>query len=223
MTIPTFGLTITRVDEETRSPIFADMSVLGIIGTAPNATAAFPINTPVLIFSNDTAALTALGEAGTLADAIALVNAQLGELQGAAKIVVVRVTQGVDAAATIANIVGDGISTGIKSFLRAPAETGYTPRLIAAPGFTSQTLTGVLMGLVSAAGTGYTTAPTVTLSPIPARAIRQRQPSGLRAAAARVRRQLSPSAFWQTRCAQRFRLFCPSCLHTLSSTGRQPR
>ena len=41
-------------------------------------------------------------------------------------------------AATIANIVGDGATTGVAVFLQAGPTLGYTPRLLAAPGFTSQ-------------------------------------------------------------------------------------
>lgn len=98
----------------------------------------YPVNTPVLIYSDDTAALTALGTGGTLQDAVKLINAQLGEFQVAARIVIVRVAAGVDANATITNIVGDGISTGLSAFLAAPQALAVTPRLILAPGFTSQ-------------------------------------------------------------------------------------
>ncbi len=133
----TFGLSISRVDNEPRPAIWGDMSVIGLIGVAPDADAvAFPIDTPVLIRSADPVALTNLGEAGTLRDALTLINAQLGDLQSSALVVVVRVTAGADAAATMVNIVGDGISTGVSAFLEAPELLGYAPRLLAAPGFT---------------------------------------------------------------------------------------
>jgi phage tail sheath protein FI len=165
MADPVFGLSITRVDNEPRSPVWSDLSVLGIIGTAPAADALlFPLNTPVMLFSDDAAMLTALGETGTLSDAIRLVNAQLGEFQASARVIVVRVAEGVDANATIANIVGNGTTTGLAAFLDAGELLGYTPRLLAAPGFTSQTLTGVGPITVTTPGTGYTSAPTVTLT-----------------------------------------------------------
>ena len=139
MTEPTFGLSIQRIDNEPRPPVASDMSVVGIIGTAADADAAtFPLNTPVFLYSDDTTKLTALGAAGTLRDAITLVGAQLGSFQVAAKVVVVRVEDGADAAGTIANIVGDGVSTGLSAFLNAGAELGVIPRLLCAPGFTSQ-------------------------------------------------------------------------------------
>lgn len=139
MSDPTFGISITRIDSEPRPPVWSDMSVVGIIGTAPDAdTSVFPVDTPVFLYSDDATKLTALGATGTLRDAIMLLNAQLGAFQVAAKVVVIRVVEGVDADATIANIVGDGAATGLSAFLSAGPELGVIPRLLCAPGFTSQ-------------------------------------------------------------------------------------
>jgi len=139
MSDPTFGITISRIDNEPRPPVWSDMSVVGIIGTAPDADATvFPADTPVFLYSDDATKLTALGATGTLRDAIVLLNAQLGGFQVAAKVVVVRVAEGSDIDATIANVVGDGVSTGLKAFLNAGSELGVIPRLLCAPGFTSQ-------------------------------------------------------------------------------------
>jgi hypothetical protein len=139
MSDPTFGISITRIDSEPRPPVWSDMSVVGVIGTAPDADATtFPVDTPVFMYSDDAANLTALGAAGTLKDALLLINSQLGEFQVAAKVVLIRVTEGADADATIANIVGDGATTGLSAFLRAGPEIGVIPRLLCAPGFTSQ-------------------------------------------------------------------------------------
>ncbi len=144
MSEPTFGITISRIDNEPRPPVWSDMSVVGIIGTAADAdAAAFPVDTPVFLYSDDAAKLTALGASGTLRDAIMLMNAQLGEFQVAAKVVVVRVAEGADVDATIANVIGDGLSTGLQAFVRAGAELGVIPRLLCAPGFTSQHATGL--------------------------------------------------------------------------------
>ena len=139
MSDPTFGISIARVDNEPRPAVYSDMSVVGIIGTAPDADeATFPADTPVFMYSDDAAKLTALGASGTLKDAITLINAQLGDFEVAAKVVVVRVEAGADADATIANIVGDGVSTGVNAFVSAGPSLGVIPRLICAPGFTSQ-------------------------------------------------------------------------------------
>lgn len=165
MADPTFGIGIQTIDSEVRPPSYGDMSVVGLIGTAPNADAnIFPFNTPVFMYSDDADKLTALGVSGTLSDAIRLLHAQLGEFQVAAKVVVVRISQDVDDQVTIGRIAGNGVTTGAFAFNRAGAELGVIPRLLAAPGYTHQTLTGVTAINVTAAGSGYTSAPTVALS-----------------------------------------------------------
>ena len=139
MSDPTFGISITRIDNEPRPAVYSDMSVVGLIGTAPEADAAvYPLDMPVFIYSDDAAKRTALGTEGTIADALTLINAQLGEFQVAAKVVVVRVEEGATVNETIANIVGDGIATGLEAFVQAGPLLGIIPRLICAPGFTSQ-------------------------------------------------------------------------------------
>ena len=139
MSDPTFGISITRIDNEPRPAVWSDMSVVGLIGTAPAADAdLFPPDTPVFMYSDDASKRTALGAQGTIPDALALINAQLGEFQVAAKVVVVRVEEGDTVSETIANIVGDGISTGLEAFVQAGPLLGVIPRLICAPGFTSQ-------------------------------------------------------------------------------------
>lgn len=139
MTQPTFGMTVNRVAESTMIPVYSTLSVIGLIGTSEDADATnFPVNEPVMIVSSDSAALELLGTAGTLRPAINLINAQLGEFGSSAVVVIVRVPEGADDDETIGSIVGNGTSTGISAFLRAASKLGVTPRLIAAPGYTSQ-------------------------------------------------------------------------------------
>ena len=139
MSDPTFGISITRIDNEPRPAVWSDMSVVGLIGTAPAANAAaFPADTPVFMYSDDAVKRTALGASGTIPEALTLINAQLGEFQVAAKVVIVRVAEGDTIPDTIANIVGDGIATGLEAFVHAGPTLGVIPRLICAPGFTSQ-------------------------------------------------------------------------------------
>ncbi|SMO65384.1 hypothetical protein SAMN06265173_108108 [Thalassovita litoralis] len=139
MSDPTFGISITRIDTEPRPPVWSDMSIVGIVGTAPDADAGvFPVDRPVFMYSDDVTKLTALGATGTLQDAVTLINTQLGEFQVAAKVVVVRVEEGADVDATLANVVGDGVSTGLSALVNAGPELGVIPRLLCAPGFTSQ-------------------------------------------------------------------------------------
>lgn len=114
------------------------LGALAAVNLAGGINEPYPINEPAMLFSSDSAALERLGAAGSLRPAIDLINAQLGEFNSSAVVVVVRVAQGGDDTATIASIVGNGTSTGISAFLRAAAKLGVTPRLIAAPGFTHQ-------------------------------------------------------------------------------------
>lgn len=140
MTSPIFGININRVDSEPRPAIGSDMSIVGIVGTAPAASAdVFPLNTPVFMFSDDTVKLTALGTTGTLRDAVDGVNAQLGDFQASANIVIVRVAEGASTGDTLLNLAGDSAArTGIHALLRSGPVTGFIPRLICVPGFTSQ-------------------------------------------------------------------------------------
>ena len=67
MSDPTFGISITRIDNEPRPAVWSDMSVVGLIGTAPAADAtAFPADTPVFMYSDDVAKRHALGTTGTI-------------------------------------------------------------------------------------------------------------------------------------------------------------
>lgn len=166
MSDPVFGLSITRVDNEPRPAVVADMAVIGLVGTAPAANASiFPLNDPVLIFSDDPAALLALGDEGTIPAQIELINAQLGEFQVAAKIVIVRVTEGADDEETITNLIGNaGLKTGIHALRLAGPKLGVVPRLIGVPGYTHQRDTGVEAVAVGNQGSGYTSAPTVAFT-----------------------------------------------------------
>ncbi len=166
MSEPTFGISITRIDNEPRPAVWSDMSVVGLIGTAPAANAAiFPLNTPVFMFSDDATMFAALGDTGTLKDAVEGLNDQLGEFQVAAKIIIVRVTEGVDDDTTIANIVGNSASkTGVHAFVEAGPALGMIPRLIAAPGYTKQHKTGVTALNIANAGSGYTNGTALALT-----------------------------------------------------------
>lgn len=167
MSDPTFGISITRVDDEPRPAVAADLSVIGLVVTAPDANPAkYPLNTPVLIFSDDTAAVVALGASGTAAAQIELINAQLGEFQVAAKIVIVRVEQGANDDETITNLIGNsGLKTGIWALTMAGPLLGIVPRLIGVPSHTHQRKKGVVsVAIGGAGGTGYTVNQAITAS-----------------------------------------------------------
>lgn len=144
MSDPIFGISITRVDNEPRPAVVTDMSVVGLVFTAPEADAAvFPYNTPVQFYSDDTAKVASMGKGGTGAAAVELINQQLGEFQVAANVIGVRVEEGADVDETVANLRGEiNARTGMYALLNAGAELGITPRLICVPGYTSQVAEG---------------------------------------------------------------------------------
>lgn len=162
---PIFGVNIREITEAGRPIIGADLSTIGIVGPAGDADATkYPINTPVRVYSNDTVMTSALGTKGYLADAIRGVNDQLGEMQFAARIVIVRTAEGVDVdpaiklQKTINNVVGSSTSkTGIHAFLKSTTLLGVTPRLIIAPGYTGQMANsvGTLVKASGQEGEGY--------------------------------------------------------------------
>ena len=124
-------------------------AIIGLVGTAPDATDAdLPLDTPML-FTGTTGALAAAGTAGTLRPALDGIADQASPM-----IVVVRVAEGADEAATTANVIGSvtpqGDKTGIKALLSAnqAATAGVTPRILGAPGLDNQ---DVINELVSAA------------------------------------------------------------------------
>lgn len=97
---------------------------------------AFPLNTPVLVTGNDVTRIGRLGDAGTLKQAMDDINDQAG-----AVVIVVRVDEGVDDDATLANVAGSagsGSYTGAWAFVGAESITGFCPRILCAPGWTSQ-------------------------------------------------------------------------------------
>jgi hypothetical protein len=174
MADPIFGVVVRTVDTEPRPVVTADLSTIGLVGPAPLADAAvFPLNTPVKVYSNDVDMVADLGEGGYLADALRGINDQLGQLQVAATVVVVRTAEGTNAdpalklQETIANVMGSSVTkTGVWAFTKAAELLGVTPRLILAPGYTGQMANGVDDVNVTNAGTGYDPEdpPTVTFS-----------------------------------------------------------
>lgn len=132
------GVEVVEIDTGPRPIRTVRSSIIGLIGTAPDAdTSLFPEDTPVLIAGNRAEAAT-LGSAGTLPAAIDAIFDQAG-----AMVVVIRVTEGADEAETMSNIVG-GIDTdtgqyqGVHAFLGAESVVHVSPRLLIAPGFTHQ-------------------------------------------------------------------------------------
>lgn len=160
---PVFGIVIRRVDEEARPVLAADLSTIGLIGPADAAQAnMYPINEPVHVDSDRTEYTSLIGTEGYLSDAIEGINNQLGETQFAARCVIVRTERGVDAdpvlalQKTINNICGSSLhGTGLWAFLKSPHKLGFTPRIIMAPGHTSQMANGIGNVVQTVTGAGY--------------------------------------------------------------------
>jgi hypothetical protein len=131
------GIETIEISDGIRPITAARSGVIGLIGTAPDADAdIFPLNTPVLLAGTPrlAASLDTTGDGeGTLKDAVDAIYDQAG-----ASVVVVRVDEGVDADATRAAVIGDAtLNTGVHAFLGAETAVKVTPRILIAPGFTS--------------------------------------------------------------------------------------
>jgi uncharacterized protein len=147
------GVEVLEIDAGPRPIQTVRSSVIGIIGTAPDADASvFPLNTPVMIAGSrrEAAKLDVIGSGlGTLPSALDSIFDQAG-----AVVVVVRVEEGVNDVETIAHIVGGvnamtGEYEGVQAFLGAESKLGVTPRILIAPGFTHQREEGMANAVVS--------------------------------------------------------------------------
>lgn len=162
------GVEVLQIDTGARPIQTVRSSVIGLIGTAPDADATkFPLNTPVLIASRSE--MAGLGTTGTLQSALDLIYDQAG-----AVVVVIRVEEAGSENHTITHVVGGINSTtgayeGVHAFLASENAVGFAPRVLIAPGFTHQrTANGILTIPVTTQGSGYTTAPAVTIAAPPA-------------------------------------------------------
>ena len=139
------GIETIEITEGTRPIQTVKSSVIGVVGTAPDADVAkFPLNTPVLICGNPREAAL-LGDTGTLKNAVDAIFDQIGGL-----VVVIRVEKGADDAATLTNVVGDATAgTGVHALLAAESVVKVAPRIVCAPGFTSVTTSEKVSTVVS--------------------------------------------------------------------------
>jgi len=132
------GVEVVEIDTGTRPIRTVRSSVIGIVGTAPNADAdKFPLNKPVLIAGKRSDA-AGLGDAGTLMPAIDDIFDQAGAIA-----VIVRVEEGADDAATLSNVIGGtdaitGLPEGLQVLLTAESELGVAPRILVVPEFSQE-------------------------------------------------------------------------------------
>lgn len=158
------GVEVLQIDTGARPIQTVRSSVIGLIGTAPDADFnKWPANTPVMVTRRGE--MTGLGQTGTLFKALDLIYDQAG-----AVVVVIRVDEGNTEGDTINNIVGGvneltGEYEGVHALLAAENAVGFAPRILIAPEFTHQrSNNGILSIAVQNQGSGYTTAPAVTVT-----------------------------------------------------------
>lgn len=134
-----------------------DTSTIGLIYTAPDADAVkFPVNKPVL-FLADRYQAAELGSAGTGKDSIDAIYDHIG-----VPIIGIRVEEKETIEEQLASIVGDyATRTGVHAFYKAKNSVFKVPKILIAPGFTSQRVTnGITQITLASGGTGYTAANT---------------------------------------------------------------
>lgn len=158
------GVEVLQIDTGARPIQTVRSSVIGLIGTAPDADFnKWPANTPVMVTRRGE--MTGLGQTGTLYKALDLIYDQAG-----AVVVVVRVEEGNTEGDTINNVVGGineltGEYEGVHAFLAAENAVGFAPRILIAPEFTHQRSSNSILSIaVSNQGAGYTSVPAVTVT-----------------------------------------------------------
>ncbi|MFN3944607.1 MAG: phage tail sheath subtilisin-like domain-containing protein [Allosphingosinicella sp.] len=137
------GITVTEINEGLARAIrTVATSVIGLVVTAPAASAAlFPLDRPVLVTDVDAAA-EAVGAAGTARVSLRAIADQVRT-----PVVMVRVAPGADAEATSAAVIGgtvDGKKTGMQALLAAQAQLGVRPRILGCPGLDTEEVTTAL-------------------------------------------------------------------------------
>ncbi|WP_281545908.1 phage tail sheath subtilisin-like domain-containing protein [Grimontia sp. SpTr1] len=142
------GVEVVELDGGPRPIRTVKSSVIGVVGTAPDADATlFPLNTPVLIAGRRSEAAP-LGKSGSIPSAIDGIFDQAG-----AMVVVIRVETDDDPNQQLAHVLG-GVNTdtgdyeGLQALLAAESLLGVAPRILIVPGFSEQqAVVSELMGI----------------------------------------------------------------------------
>lgn len=142
------GIKTLEITTGTRPSAQASTAVIGLVATAPDAdVAAFPADTAVL-FTDIYAAIAKAGTGGTLAKSLLAIAQQVNPT-----VVVVRVVEGANPAATETAIVGTvtvaGKKTGLKALLAAKAQLGVQPKIIGVPGLDTQVVATELASIAA--------------------------------------------------------------------------
>ncbi|SMX27299.1 Phage tail sheath protein [Pelagimonas phthalicica] len=136
------GVEVIEIDAGPRPIQTVKSSVIGVVGTAPDADAdIFPLNTPVMVAGSRAKA----AKLDTTGDRKGTLPAAMGGIfdQAGAAVVVVRVAEDNDTTTQLANVIGGahagtGNYEGVHALLGAESIVGASPRIIIAPGFTHQ-------------------------------------------------------------------------------------
>lgn len=142
------GITAKEYTQGMRSISDISTAIIGIVATADDADAeTFPLNQPVF-YTSAYAILDKAGKKGTLYKALdGIID------QADAQIVVVRVAHDDDPQTQESLVIGeaqDGVYTGLAALRRAKAVTGFTPKILGAPGLDSQAVTTELVSIAQA-------------------------------------------------------------------------
>lgn len=142
------GVRVMELNEGIRPIKLIETSVIGFVATGPDAdAAAFPLNTAVLITDID-AAIGKAGDSGTLPVALNAISKQTRPVM-----IIVRVNEGQDQAATNSAVIGtvqpDGKRTGLQALLSAQSQLGIRPRILGAPGLDTQPVAAELASIAA--------------------------------------------------------------------------
>lgn len=140
------GVRVVEINEGTRPIRTVSTAIVGMVCTADDADPlAFPLNTPVLLTSVQSAIAKA-GKTGTLAASLQAIADQTQPVT-----VVVRVAAGETDAETNSNIIGgtdeNGKYTGMKALLASKGRLKVTPRILGVPGLDSQPVATALVAI----------------------------------------------------------------------------
>lgn len=144
------GIKVNELTTGARPIVPIASAVIGLVATATAAAGApaaalddaFPLNAPVLV-TDIRSAIGKAGTGGTLLPALEAIADQTSPI-----LVVVRVAEGEDDAATTANVIGGnagGVATGMQCLLDAQAQLGIRPRILGCPGLDVQEVTAEMV------------------------------------------------------------------------------
>ncbi|MDC8802553.1 phage tail sheath protein [Halomonas pacifica] len=141
------GVRVVEINEGTRPIRTVSTAVIGLVATGADADATrFPLDTPVLV----TDIYSAIGDAGTTGTLARALRAIVAETR--ALVVVVRVEEGADEAATTAAVIGGvdpatGQKTGMQALLSAEATFGIKPRILGVPELDNESVASELIAI----------------------------------------------------------------------------